>query len=72
VHSEQNAIIQAAMHGLSTEGSILCCTLLPSTQCTKMLINARVCRVVYREDYPDEGYGSMGFFEKAVVEIYRI
>lgn len=70
VHSEQNAIIQAALHGVSTEGSTLYCTLLPCTLCAKMLINARVCRVVYRENYPDEG--SLGFFDKAGVEVCRI
>lgn len=52
-HAEQNAIIQAALHGVSTDGSTLYCTHQPCVLCTKMLINAGVGKVVYRGDYPD-------------------
>ena len=54
IHAEQNAIIQAALHGVSTEGSTLYCTNQPCTQCAKMLINAGVKRIVYAGEYPDE------------------
>lgn len=53
VHAEQNAIIQAALHGISIEGATLYCTHQPCVLCAKMMINARVARVVYRESYPD-------------------
>ena len=54
IHAEQNAIIQAALHGVSTEDSTLYCTDQPCSQCTKMLINAGVKEIIYENDYPDE------------------
>jgi len=53
LHAEQNAIIQAALHGVSTKGSVLYCTHCPCSLCVKMLINAGVSKVIYREGYPD-------------------
>jgi dCMP deaminase len=53
LHAEQNAIIHAARHGVSTQGSILYCTNTPCAVCAKMLINAGVERVVYADGYPD-------------------
>ncbi|HEX16490.1 MAG TPA: cytidine deaminase [Deltaproteobacteria bacterium] len=53
LHAEQNAIIQAAYHGVSIRGATLYCTHHPCIICTKMLINAGIERVVYLEGYPD-------------------
>jgi dCMP deaminase len=53
LHAEQNAIIQAAYHGVSINGATLYCTNLPCIICTKMLINAGIARVVYGEGYAD-------------------
>ncbi len=55
LHAEQNAIIQAAVHGISLEGEVTCYSLTqPCVTCAKMLINAHVTRIVYRDPYPDE------------------
>jgi dCMP deaminase len=54
VHAEQNAIIQAALHGVSTKGATLYVNASPCVMCAKMLINAGVKRIVYEEEYPDE------------------
>ncbi len=54
LHAEQNAIIQAAHHGIRIEGSILYCTTHPCVICTKMLINAGITEIVYAEGYADE------------------
>lgn len=54
VHAEQNVVIQAARHGISTVGSDLYTTLLPCAVCNKILVNAGVKRIVYQTDYPDE------------------
>ena len=54
IHAEQNAIIQAAYHGFSIKTSILYCTNLPCSICTKMIINAGICRIYYQEGYADE------------------
>jgi dCMP deaminase len=53
-HAEQNAIIQAAKLGVSIDGATLYCTHQPCTICSKMIMNAGIKRVVYREGYPDD------------------
>lgn len=54
IHAEQNAIIQAAKLGVCIEGSTLYCTHQPCVICAKMIVNAGIARVVYKEGYPDE------------------
>jgi dCMP deaminase len=54
LHAEQNAIIQAASHGVNISNSTLYCTNSPCIICTKMLINAGISKVVYLDGYPDE------------------
>jgi len=49
LHAEQNAIIQAARHGVNIDGATLYCTTMPCIICTKMLINAGIRRIVYEE-----------------------
>jgi dCMP deaminase len=52
-HAEQNLIAQAALHGVSTEGSTVYCTDKPCSICTKILINAGVEKVYYKNGYDD-------------------
>lgn len=54
LHAEQNAIIQAAKHGTTIDGSTLYCTTLPCIICSKMVINAGIKRIVYEVGYPDQ------------------
>ena len=54
LHAEQNAIIQAAVFGISTKGSVLYCTTQPCIICTKMLINAGITKIYITESYPDK------------------
>lgn len=53
LHAEQNAIIQAAYHGVQIKGATLYCTNHPCIICTKMIINAGIERIVYEEGYAD-------------------
>lgn len=53
LHAEQNAIIQAAFHGVSINGSTLYCTNKPCIICSKMLINAGIKEIIYGEGYDD-------------------
>ena len=53
IHAEQNAVVQAAVHGVSVEGGTLYCTNQPCVVCTKILINAGIERIVYKDPYPD-------------------
>ncbi len=54
VHAEQNAIIQAAKMGISIMDSTLYVTNHPCVICTKMLINAGVKKIIFKDGYPDE------------------
>lgn len=54
VHAEQNAIVNAARLGVSLEGATLYCTHRPCVICAKLIMNAGIKRVVYKEGYPDE------------------
>ena len=51
-HGEENAITQAAYHGISLKGSTLYTTFAPCLLCTKMIINSGIVEVVYNQDYP--------------------
>jgi len=70
IHAEQNAIIQAALFGVSTQDSVLYCTTKPCIICTKMLINAGVKRFVVGELYPDDL--ADGFVKEAGIELINL
>ncbi|MDO9079273.1 MAG: cytidine/deoxycytidylate deaminase family protein [Desulfuromonadales bacterium] len=53
LHAEQNAIIQAAKHGVNIDGAVLYCTHSPCIICSKMLINSGIKRIVCSDGYPD-------------------
>jgi dCMP deaminase len=54
IHAEQNAIIQAALHGVSIKDATLYCTNLPCSICAKMIINAGIKKIIYRSGYADQ------------------
>lgn len=54
LHAEQNVILQAALHGISTKGSTLYITNQPCVICAKMLINAGIKEIVTGGEYPDK------------------
>jgi len=53
LHAEQNVIVQAAVHGVSIEGSDIYCTHQPCLICAKLLINCGVAAVYFDSPYPD-------------------
>ncbi len=70
LHAEQNAIIQAAYHGISIQGATLYCTNKPCVICSKMLINAGIKSIFYEEGYSDEL--SDRLLSEAGVEVERL
>ena len=50
-HAEENAIVQAAYHGITVKGATLYSTFSPCLICTKMIINGGISEVVYNLDY---------------------
>lgn len=67
IHAEQNVIIQAALHGISLEGSTIYCTHTPCILCAKMLVNARIKRFVSFRKYSDDRF--IDLFKDAGIEI---
>jgi dCMP deaminase len=65
-HAEQNAIIQAAVHGSSTQGATLYCTHSPCKICAKIMLNAHIKRVVVSAVYRDETIAPL--FQEAGVD----
>lgn len=54
LHAEQNAVLQAALHGVSVAAGTIYVTHQPCITCAKMIINAGIERVVCAQSYPDE------------------
>lgn len=53
LHAEQNAIVQAALFGVSVAGGILYCTTQPCMACARMVVNAGIKKVVFEQGYAD-------------------
>lgn len=53
-HGEENAIVQAARHGVRTDGAVIYTTNSPCTGCCKMIINAGITKLVIDGEYPDK------------------
>jgi dCMP deaminase len=56
IHAEQNAIIQASLHGVNLGGATIYCTHTPCILCAKMLANAKIERFVTYSDYADNSF----------------
>lgn len=54
LHAEQNAILQAAEHGVSIRGGTMYLTHSPCSICAKMIINSGVKLVIFDQFYPDK------------------
>jgi len=69
VHGEANAISKAAKSTISTNGSTMFVTMSPCYECSKLLIQSGVKRVVYIEEYRDTA--AIDFLRKAGVEVEK-
>jgi dCMP deaminase len=67
LHAEQNALIQASLHGVSVKGSTLYSTTQPCIICAKMLINAGIAEIVVSDGYPDSM--AVQFLKEARVKV---
>lgn len=66
IHAEQNAIIQASLHGVSLEGATVYVTHTPCILCAKMLVNAKIKRFVTFGKYSDDTF--LELFREAGIE----
>jgi dCMP deaminase len=67
IHAEQNVIIQAGLHGVSLEKSTIYCTHTPCVLCAKMLVNAKIKRLVTFGSYNDNSFADL--FQEAGIEV---
>lgn len=70
IHAEQNAIIQAAYHGVSIKDADLFCTNLPCSICAKMIINAGIKNIYYQDGYTDSM--SLEMLKEAGIQTVKI
>ncbi len=70
-HGEENALTQAAYHGVSVRGAALYSTFSPCLTCTKMIINAGIEEVVFSADYP-LGQVSLSLLREAAVAVRQL
>jgi len=69
LHAEQNAIIQAAVYGVSVKDAKMFVTFQPCVVCAKMIINAKIGEVVFAGEYPDSL--AMNLLQEAGVKMTR-
>lgn len=68
-HAEQNAIVQAAKHGVNIDGSTIYVTNQPCVICSKLIINAGIHKIVFNGAYPDTL--SLDLLREANIEIVK-
>ena len=70
LHAEANAILKVARSTQSCEGATLYITMSPCKDCSKLIHQAGITRVVYLEGYKDNS--GIDFLEKAGVDVVHI
>ena len=70
LHAEANAILKVASSTQSCKGATLYITLSPCKECSKLILQAGIIRVVYNKGYKDNS--GLQFLEKAGVKIEQI
>lgn len=73
LHAEENAVIAAAYHGVSTKGTTLYVRYFPCDRCAKVIINAGIEKVIYRENYKNSDQTfTRQMFKQAKVELTKM
>ncbi|WP_044400543.1 dCMP deaminase family protein [Lacinutrix sp. Hel_I_90] len=70
LHAEANAISKVASSTQSCKGATLYITLSPCKECSKLIHQAGIIRVVYKDGYKDDS--GLRFLEKAGIELQQI
>ena len=70
LHAEANAIMKVSASTQSSEGATLYITLSPCKECSKLIHQAKIKRVVFNKAYKDTS--GLEFLEKAGIEITHI
>ena len=70
IHAEMNAILYCAKEGIPTKGTICYVTHFPCLNCTKALIQAGICEIIYKDDYRVDDY-AVELFEKNNIPVRK-
>ncbi|MCP5468190.1 MAG: AAA family ATPase [Deltaproteobacteria bacterium] len=70
-HAEENAIVQAAYHGVSIKGSSIYSTFSPCLICTKMILNSGIAEVIYSSQY-EMGVETLRLLEEAGIKVRQL
>jgi dCMP deaminase len=70
MHAESNALMKALRAGRSTIGADLIVTMSPCLECAKLIKQAGIARVFYREKYRITT--SLDFLARANIEVFQI
>lgn len=70
LHAEANAILKVASSTQSCKGATLYITMSPCKECSKLIHQAGIVRVVYKEGYKDDS--GLKFLEKAGILLEQI
>ena len=70
LHAEANAILKCAKYGSSCNGATLYLSMAPCKDCSKLIHQAGIERVVYLEEYRDKK--GIYFLESANVKVEKI
>lgn len=69
LHAEANAILKCARYGNSCDGATLYLTMSPCKECSKLILQSGINRVVYGEDYRDDS--GLKFLKESGIEIVK-
>jgi len=72
VHAEQNAIIQGAISGVNIKNGTLYVNGFPCVQCTRMIINSEIKRLVYKEKADRNKDMQLSLLDEADIEIKKM
>ena len=69
IHGEANAILKCAKHGHSCDGATLYQTHSPCRDCSKLILQSGIKRLVYLEDYKDRS--GIDFLKRSKIEVIK-
>ena len=70
LHAESNALTKLAKSTQSSEEATIYITLSPCFECSKLMIQSGIKRVVYREQYTD--IGGIDLLKKAGIQVHKL
>lgn len=69
VHAEQNIITYCAKNGIPTDGTTMYVTMSPCKQCAKLIAQAGITKLIYRDDYKD--MSGIEFLKKVNIKVKK-